>query len=143
MVRTPSMAATSPQPRLYDTFLREHFARNRQMAFVSGPRQVGKTTTCRLEASECLNWDNADDRGIILRGPAAVSERLGLDRIRSEPSIGVVDELHKYAKWRTFLKGFFDTNEAWLSATLAAGRKTRASASPAASRPSPPASWTA
>ena len=33
--------------RLYDTLLTEHLATQRQMAFVSGPRQVGKTTTCR------------------------------------------------------------------------------------------------
>jgi hypothetical protein len=35
--------------RIYDGVLEEHFARHRQMALVSGPRQVGKTTTCRPE----------------------------------------------------------------------------------------------
>jgi len=30
--------------RLYDRVLQDHFARHRQMAWVSGPRQVGKTT---------------------------------------------------------------------------------------------------
>ena len=34
--------------RIYDGVLQDHFARHRQMALVSGPRQVGKTTTCRL-----------------------------------------------------------------------------------------------
>ena len=42
-------------PRLYDHLLQEHFAGNRQMAFVSGPRQVGKTTTCRRLASAYVN----------------------------------------------------------------------------------------
>ncbi len=30
--------------RLYDALLEEHLATYRQMVFVSGPRQVGKTT---------------------------------------------------------------------------------------------------
>jgi predicted AAA+ superfamily ATPase len=98
------------RPRLYDAVLRDHFERNRQMAFVSGPRQVGKTTTCRFEATDYLNWDNADDRRVILRGPAAVAERLALDRLRPRLPIGVFDELHKYAKWKSFLKGFFDVH---------------------------------
>ena len=29
---------------------------------------MGKTTACRLRASTYLNWDNADDRRVILRG---------------------------------------------------------------------------
>lgn len=34
--------------RVYDALLRKHLAENRQMAFVSGPRQVGKTTSTRV-----------------------------------------------------------------------------------------------
>ncbi len=100
----------APRLRLYDTLLKEHFAHNRQMAFVSGPRQVGKTTTCRLEGTDYLDWDNADDRKLLLRGPAAVAERLGVEqlRARARPPIAVLDELHKYARWKRFLKGFFD-----------------------------------
>jgi len=98
----------TPQVRLYDAMLKEHFAENRQMAFVSGPRQVGKTTTCRLEGTDYLNWDNADDRRVILRGPASVAERLSLDQLRTPLPIGVFDELHKHVKWKSFLKGFFD-----------------------------------
>ena len=30
-------------PRLYDRLLRSHFEENHQMAFLAGPRQVGKT----------------------------------------------------------------------------------------------------
>jgi predicted AAA+ superfamily ATPase len=88
--------------------LEQHFAANRQMAFVSGPRQVGKTTTCRLEGTDYLNWDNSDDRRVILRGPAAVAERLGLERLDTEIPVVVLDELHRHVKWKSFLKGFFD-----------------------------------
>jgi len=43
------------RPRIYDQLLREQFARQRQMALVSGPSQVGKTTTCRALAAKYLN----------------------------------------------------------------------------------------
>ncbi|MBM4027742.1 MAG: ATP-binding protein [Planctomycetes bacterium] len=79
------------------------------MAMVSGPRQVGKTTTCRLKADVYLNWDNGDDRAVILRGPAAVIERLGLQRLGTALPTVLFDELHKFRRWKQFLKGFFDT----------------------------------
>lgn len=94
--------------RLYDRLLQDHFARHRQMALLSGPRQVGKTTTCRMEGTDYLNWDNADDRRVILRGPAAVADRIGLEKLKPAPPIVVFDELHKNARWKAFLKGFFD-----------------------------------
>jgi predicted AAA+ superfamily ATPase len=99
---------SDPRVRLYDALLKEHFSRNRQMAFVSGPRQVGKTTTCRLEGTDFLNYDNADDRRTLLRGPAAVAERLGVEQLRASTPVVVLDELHKFPKWKSFLKGFFD-----------------------------------
>jgi uncharacterized protein len=94
--------------RLYDRVLQDHFARHRQMALVSGPRQVGKTTTCRMEGTDYLNWDDGDDRRVILRGPAAVAERIHLERLQTPSPILVLDELHKNKKWKGFLKGFFD-----------------------------------
>jgi uncharacterized protein len=96
--------------RLYDRLLQDHFRRHRQMALISGPRQVGKTTTCRMESTDYLNWDNADDRRVILRGPAAVAEKLALEQLRQSAPIVVFDELHKNARWKTFLKGFFDVH---------------------------------
>jgi len=30
--------------RIYENLIRDHFVSNRQMVFLSGPRQVGKTT---------------------------------------------------------------------------------------------------
>jgi len=95
--------------RIYDALLREHMANNRQMAFVSGPRQVGKTTTCRNIADHYANWDNLDDREQILAGPAAIVERFALDRLSKATPVVLFDELHKYPRWKQFLKGFFDT----------------------------------
>ncbi len=95
--------------RLYDTLLAEHLATQRQMAFISGPRQVGKTTTCRARADVYINWDNIDDRELILAGPTRLIEHFKLDRLSASTPVLLFDELHKYPRWKQFLKGFFDT----------------------------------
>lgn len=99
----------SNRPRFYDALLRDHLAAHRQMALVSGPRQVGKTTACRAVADAYLNWDNVDDRRLLLKGPAAIATAAGLDRLRARPPVAVLDELHKHSKWKGLLKGLFDT----------------------------------
>jgi uncharacterized protein len=95
--------------RFYTAVLTDHLEKHRQMALVSGPRQVGKTTACRSLSGQYLNWDNADDRRRLLRGPAALAETLQLARLVAKPPVAVLDELHKYSKWKPLLKGFFDT----------------------------------
>lgn len=99
----------SHQPRFYDSLLARHLGEYRQMAFVSGPRQVGKTTVCEGASSVYWNWDNTDDRRLILAGPAAMAAELGLDQLRAKPPVVTFDELHKYPKWKGLLKGFFDS----------------------------------
>ena len=79
------------------------------MAFLSGPRQVGKTTTCRGHADFYVNWDNEDDRERLLAGSAALAEIAWAEpAVGSEPPAVLFDELHKYPRWKQFLKGFFD-----------------------------------
>ena len=95
--------------RIYDAMLNEHLATHRQMAFVSGPRQVGKTTTCRNHADGYVNWDNIDDREQIMGGPAKLIDRLNLNRLAETTPVTLLDELHKYPQWKQFLKGLFDT----------------------------------
>ncbi len=71
----------------------------RKMVFIAGPRQVGKTTLARsLERGSggYLNWDVPADRERILRGELP-SGRLW-----------VFDEIHKYRRWRNYLKGLYD-----------------------------------
>jgi uncharacterized protein len=98
----------SEKPRFYDNLLREHLRQNRQMALVSGPRQVGKTTTCRGLSDYYSTWDKPEDRRIILAGPDTLAQHLDLVRPRTPLPVATLDELHKYAKWKNFLKGFFD-----------------------------------
>lgn len=95
--------------RVYDRMLEHHLAKFRQMAWVTGARQVGKTNSCRQVASQCLNWDNLDDRALFLAGPAALAERLKLNRLTATSPVVVFDELHKFTRWQSLLKGFFDT----------------------------------
>ena len=98
-----------PKTRLYDTLLAEHLAKQRQMAFISGPRQVGKTTTCRVHSDTYIDWDNIDDRESILAGPAKLIDHYRLDHLSKTLPVVIFDELHKYPRWKQFLKGFFDT----------------------------------
>lgn len=101
--------------RLYESIIEEHFMENRQMLFLVGPRQVGKTTTSLDVASPrpihfYLSWDAQEDRKMILQGPDAVARELELKETKLGGNIPFIifDELHKYKKWKTFLKGFFD-----------------------------------
>lgn len=100
--------------RIYETVVEEHLQRYKQMLILAGPRQVGKTTVSLsaekyTDAFTYLNWDNQDHRKIILEGPSAVANFIGLARLSASHPIVVFDELHKYRQWKTFLKGFFDT----------------------------------
>lgn len=95
--------------RLYNTILSAHLSNERQMAFITGPRQVGKTTVCRNAAGTYLNWDNTDDRLNITKGPAKIAEIIGLDRLQADMPVVLFDELHKFNRWKQLLKGFFDT----------------------------------
>ncbi|MBN1307657.1 MAG: ATP-binding protein [Chitinispirillaceae bacterium] len=81
------------------------------MVFLAGPRQVGKTTTSRSIFPDALylNWDNTDHRSIILKGPAAVATAAGTRRLAQEKPVVIFDELHKFRRWKIFLKGFNDT----------------------------------
>ncbi len=72
------------------------------MVFVGGPRQVGKTTLAKTLASSFpsssyLLWDNPRDRKSILKAEWP-----------SQKSLVVLDELHKYLRWKAWIKGQYD-----------------------------------
>ncbi len=98
--------------RLYESALALHFSDHSQMAFVSGPRQVGKTTLALSIQSEkntaYLNWDDVGDRELILRGSKSIAQHVGLEQLRETPILVVFDEIHKYSNWKQLLKGFYD-----------------------------------
>lgn len=86
---------------------------DRKMVFVGGPRQVGKTTLAlrllaggRADESHpaYFNWDDNNDRERLLRGELPPAQPLIL-----------LDEIHKFARWRNLLKGIYDKNKSRLS----------------------------
>jgi uncharacterized protein len=105
------MVTMKKRSRVYESIAREHLRENRQMLFMSGPRQVGKTTIARLVADHYLDWDNRNHQQLFLAGPDAVAEKCQLAVPKKELPVLVFDELHKFPRWKRFLKGFFDTYE--------------------------------
>ncbi|MBI2899862.1 MAG: ATP-binding protein [Planctomycetes bacterium] len=99
--------------RIYDAVLREHLANHRQMLFLSGPRQVGKTTIAQTAPRprgrhRYFNWDVPEDRAMVLGGLTRIAAACRLDEVGEDPAILVFDEIHKYPRWKGWLKGLFD-----------------------------------
>ena len=99
--------------RLYLQRIKKHLKKYRQMVFIAGPRQVGKTTLVKKllkESSEgiYLNWDIPEDRKKILSFYENSSAFLNLDIAKKERPIVALDEIHKFKDWKNFLKGFYD-----------------------------------
>jgi len=89
----------------------------RQMRFVAGPRQAGKTTLARhiLGANHSkdlyFNWDLRDVRDLY-RTDASFFETALRDAGVSDILPWVCfDEIHKMPKWKNILKGYFDKYE--------------------------------
>ncbi len=77
----------------------------KKMVFVAGPRQCGKTTFAKsiLEksgAGHYFNYDRDRDRVLLLKEKWSDTDKLL-----------VFDELHKYPKWKNWLKGMYDTEK--------------------------------
>ena len=78
----------------------------KKMVFIGGPRQVGKTTLgltflkpSHTKNPAYLNWDIPLHRQKILRNQIPLQYRTL-----------VFDEIHKYKKWRSIMKGLYDEN---------------------------------
>jgi len=89
------------------------FAEEGKMAFVAGPRQVGKTTLAKhllsLVAADSFyfNWDIESHRKAIIKNPEEFWQVSGLVSSKGKQRIGL-DEIHKYPRWKRFLKGLYD-----------------------------------
>ncbi|MBU4395364.1 MAG: AAA family ATPase, partial [Proteobacteria bacterium] len=79
-----------------------HADLGKKMVLLTGPRQVGKTTLAKemmaiFQHPQYLNWDVAPDHRMLL------DQSWGL-----RTDLLVLDEIHKMAEWKTYLKGIFD-----------------------------------
>lgn len=75
-----------------------------KMVFIGGPRQVGKTTLALQQLSPSrkdnpayLNWDIGAHRAKLREG-----------ELPGKYSLLVLDEVHKFKRWRGLIKGFYD-----------------------------------
>jgi len=98
--------------RLYQHYIEKIITSYQKMVFVSGPRQVGKTTISKklianLSNSYYLNWDYAEDRDVILNNHHQLFENSIRTISNHKPRI-VFDEIHKFDDWKNLIKGFFD-----------------------------------
>ncbi|MCD6039523.1 MAG: hypothetical protein K0S27_923 [Gammaproteobacteria bacterium] len=75
--------------RLYEDIIARHFKHYKQMLFLRGPRQVGKTTISLAAKvlTDHLNWDNQDHRSIILKGLTPFAEVINLEKITQKVPI--------------------------------------------------------
>jgi uncharacterized protein len=78
----------------------------RKMVFLGGPRQVGKTTlannllAAKFHRPAYFNWDNRQDRKTIMEGAWP-----------GDADLLSLDEIHKYRKWKSFIKGEYDKHK--------------------------------
>lgn len=72
----------------------------KKMIFIGGPRQVGKTTLSReflRRNDQYYNWDILEQRDVIKT-----------HKFSEDLKVIVLDEIHKYSRWRTLVKGLYD-----------------------------------
>lgn len=99
---------------LYNTCFNDTFGR--QMRFIAGPRQVGKTTLAKAWLSEkgCeglyYNWDKREVKNRFRADPYFYNADALVNAGPSKRWI-CFDEIHKYPKWKNILKDAFDSFE--------------------------------
>jgi len=77
------------------------------MAFITGPRQVGKTTLAKQLGEKSgdfsyWNWDDSETKKIWSTKPKTLIES------STQNSLIIFDEIHKAKRWRNTLKGLYD-----------------------------------
>ena len=87
-----------------------------KMIFLTGPRQVGKTTFARdwlaamgIEGTY-FDWDDPAVRGEYTRNPLYFRNVIQ-EKFQGAPVPAVFDEIHKHRNWRNILKGIFDPDK--------------------------------
>lgn len=115
-ITTDQLSEDIMTQRMYEAIILDHLSKYTQMIFLAGPRQVGKTTIAKhcgekFDYKKYLNWDITSHREQILSGEEHITQDMPLSTpatFGKKPLI-IFDELHKYKKWKNFLKGFVDS----------------------------------
>lgn len=83
-----------------------------KMAFVSGPRQCGKTTLAKALLKErknngtYCNWDETGFRRMWVKDPGSI---VPVSHTSDSTPLLLLDEVHKDRRWKRTLKGIYDT----------------------------------
>jgi predicted AAA+ superfamily ATPase len=85
-----------------------------KMAFISGPRQCGKTTLAKYllkkrGVGQYFNWDEKQFRRAWTKNPLEIMNPYGANSATT-PLI-ILDEIHKAKSWKRDLKGVYDSLE--------------------------------
>jgi predicted AAA+ superfamily ATPase len=89
----------------------------RQMRFISGPRQIGKTTLARGFLRQrnldqlYFNWDLRAVRDRYIQDPYFFETEVYDTQRKREVTWVCLDEIHKMPKWKNILKDYFDKFE--------------------------------
>lgn len=83
-----------------------------KMAFISGPRQVGKTTLAKsfkgeFTEYEYKNWDESTFRRLWTKDPNSLKDLFSLAKDNNQRLL-VLDEIHKAKNWKQKIKGLYD-----------------------------------
>lgn len=98
--------------RIQSTYIFDESINNNKMIFLSGPRQVGKTTfsvnILKENKSENLyfNWDDPFVYRSYKKNPHFLDTYLA--ETKGNNPVVVFDEIHKINKWKNILKGLYD-----------------------------------
>lgn len=95
------------RPRYLTRAVAQDALQDGKMAFVTGPRQVGKTTMARSLLSAPQNyrsWDDDEFRRAWVRSPRGALADRG-------SGVVVLDEIHKDRRWKTRIKGLYDSGD--------------------------------
>ncbi|MBN1621457.1 MAG: ATP-binding protein [Endomicrobiales bacterium] len=96
--------------RLLYQKLWEELSSEKQMIFLSGPRQVGKTTFAKevlknFKNNLYFNWDIISNKKTLIENPAFFEN---FNRVDESTPLVVLDEIHKYKNWKNYLKSTYD-----------------------------------
>jgi len=91
----------------------ENLSAYKQMIFIAGPGQSGKTTFTQMIAenftnSVYFNWDIIENKNQLIKNPFFYEN---VNRKDASIPLVIFDELHKYSNWKNYIKGVYDRDK--------------------------------
>lgn len=88
----------------------EELSRQKAMVFLAGPRQAGKTTLAKRIARSFpnqvyFNYDLVTNKKLLVERPTFFED---INRQDTSKPLVIYDEIHKYRRWKNYLKGIYD-----------------------------------